>query len=397
MSRKKKPGIILGTSREIDMFAIIKSFVKRRIEVIVFDPDPKAPGFFMPGISGKFTSPDPEINPEEFAKFMIEIGRRYPGNVLLVNEDRHSQLIAEYRNEFSGNLLFLTPGASINSICSDKANTAEALAEYGIPSPQTYFFSNDQDDFKHIDVDFPLLLKPRKSAGSQGQYIVKNREELSKSLRIINDKKSEYIIQEWIPGSVENLCNLLTIFDEDSQPKAIFTARKLNLLRTSKIDYGIATYFVSEHISDIIESGIDFLKKIKWQGLAELEFKFDERDNKFKLFEVNPRAWAWMKMPMRCGVDFPKIYYDLLCGKNVEPVFNFRTGVTYLRSVIDAYSSFYKLFTGDVKLTSLSNDLIRKYSKIVFNPKDNIVDELPWIRPNLRWIFFYLKRLKEYG
>lgn len=396
MSEMKKPGIILGPVREVSMFAIIKSFVSRGIDVIVFDPDPKAPGFSMSGIHEKLVSPDPEKKAEEFRGFLINIGKKYPGNILLVNDDLYTQLIAEYANELKNYLLFLISEPSVNVVGMDKAKTAEASAKYGLPFPRTYFFENPDDDLKVLDIDFPLILKPRKLAGSRGQYLIKNREDLVKSLNIVGNKKSDYIVQEWIPGDIKNLCTLGIIFDESHQLKAVFTARRLDTMHSKRVNQGITTYLVSEKISEIIESGINFLKNIKWRGIAELEFKFDERDSKFKLLEINPRVWSWIKLPMECGVDFPKIYYDLLCGKDFNPLFEFRTGVTYLRSITDTYSSFYRLLNGEINLNSIGN-LFRKYTRVIFNPEDNLIDELPWVKPNLQWIHYYFRRFKEYG
>jgi predicted ATP-grasp superfamily ATP-dependent carboligase len=392
-----KPGVVLSLAREVSMFAIIKSFVKKGIKVTVCDYDLKSPGFFIPGVHEKLISPDPEIDAAGFLDFLINLGRRAPGNVLLVDNDSSSQLISDHRNELRKYFLFLAAESEINDIGDDKAKTAEAAAKYGLPIPKTFSFSSNETDIKQIEIDFPLVLKPRKSHGSLGQYVVHNSDELAQTVNIIKDKKSEYIAQEWIPGDVKNLCNFTTIFDENSQPKGIFTIRKLNVLTSERIEQGIATYYLGEKIPEIIESSIEFLKSIKWQGLAELEFKYDARDSKYKIFEINPRVWAWIRLPMECGVDFPGIYYDLLCGKHVSPVTDFRAGVTYLRSVVDAYSALYKLRKGEVNFLSFSSDLIHKYAKAVFRSKDNIVEDLPWRNPNFHWIRFYLKKLDEYG
>ncbi len=393
-SSKKKPRIILGPVREVSMFEIIRTFTNMGIEVIVFDPDPGAPGFFMSGISEKLISPAPDKNKSGFIEFLKNVGKKYPGDVLLVNDDLYTQLITEYKDELKNNLLFLIPDESVNSIGSDKAMTAEAAAQFGIPSPKTFFLKNGDDNFNDLDIDFPVIIKPRMLAGSRGQFMVKNREDLVRLSGVIN---TDYIIQEWIQGDVKNLCTLGAIFDSNSQPKAVFTARRLDVMQSKSVNQGITTYLISERIPDIIEIGVAFLKKIRWQGIAELEFKFDEKDSEFKLLEINPRVWSWIKLPMRCGVDFPMIYYDLLCGRELPSVFEFRTGVTYLRSVTHIYSQFYRLFTGGASFGYLCRDLIKKYSKIIFNSKDNLVDELPWIKPNLHWMLFYYKRLKEYG
>jgi predicted ATP-grasp superfamily ATP-dependent carboligase len=323
---------------------------------------------------------------------LLQLGKEYHGYVLLTNDDLYIRIIAEHVEELKKKLLILISEKPINAVAIDKAKTVAAALKCGLPVPETYTIT---DIFDTVNIDFPLLIKPR--VGSRGQYLIKSRDELIRTLRIIDKYRENFIAQEWIPGNVRNLCTFGTIFDESSQPKAVFTARRLSVMRSKNIHQGLTTYLVSERIPELIELSIKFLKEINWQGIAELEYKFDERDSKFKLLEINPRIWSWTKLPAACGVDFVKIYYDLLCGKNVSPVFEFRTGVTYLRSIIDMYSSFYKFATGEDKLNDICKDLYKKYSKIVFNPKDNLIDELPWKKPNFRFVLFYLKKLKKYG
>ncbi len=388
----KKTGIILGPLIEVSMFEAIRSFVRRGIEVIVFDHDRDSPGFYMRGISGKRIAPDPRKRPQDFVNFLLQLGKEYPGYVLLTNDDFYNQIIAENAEELKKNLLILISEEHINAIAADKSETVDAALKYGVLVPETY---NITDNFDNLNINFPLLIKP--SGGSRGQYLIKSRAELDRTLSIIDKYRENYIAQEWIPGNVRNLCTFGTIFDENSQPKAIFTARRLSVMQSKQIHQGITTYLVSERIPELVESSIKFLKAIKWKGIAELEYKFDERDSKFKLLEINPRIWSWTKLPAACGVDFAKIYYDLLCGKNVSPVFEFRTGVTYLRCLMDTYSSFYRFVTGEDKLSDICRDLLKKYSKTVFNSKDNLIDELPWKKPNFRFLIFYLKQIKKYG
>jgi predicted ATP-grasp superfamily ATP-dependent carboligase len=43
-----------------------------------------------------------------------------------------------------------------------------------------------------------------------------------------------------------------------------------------------------------------------------VEFKYDARDDQYKLLEINGRAWSWVKLAAFSGVNLPLIqYYDL--------------------------------------------------------------------------------------
>jgi predicted ATP-grasp superfamily ATP-dependent carboligase len=43
--------------------------------------------------------------------------------------------------------------------------------------------------------------------------------------------------------------------------------------------------------------------------MVEVEFKLDSRDGRYKLLDVNVRAWGWHGLCRDCGVDFPYLQY----------------------------------------------------------------------------------------
>ena len=39
--------------------------------------------------------------------------------------------------------------------------------------------------------------------------------------------------------------------------------------------------------------------------MSQTEFKYDYRDQQFKLMEVNPRSWSWIGLPITMGINLP--------------------------------------------------------------------------------------------
>ena len=62
-----------------------------------------------------------------------------------------------------------------------------------------------------------------------------------------------------------------------------------------------------------------FLKSIDYSGLVEIEFKYDARDGKYKILDVNPRVWTWNAIGERAGVDFAYVQWQLAMGESVAP------------------------------------------------------------------------------
>jgi hypothetical protein len=59
--------------------------------------------------------------------------------------------------------------------------------------------------------------------------------------------------------------------------------------------------------------------ELGYQGIAEFEFKRDERSGEFYLIEINPRSWSWIGITPACGVSLPWIAYtDLTQPGTVE-------------------------------------------------------------------------------
>src|SRR5204862_7287045 len=69
------------------------------------------------------------------------------------------------------------------------------------------------------------------------------------------------------------------------------------------------------------------LSALAWHGPAMVEFR-DDGATEPCLLEVNGRFWGSLELAVASGVDFPKLWVDLLRGAPVEPRTRYDTGVT---------------------------------------------------------------------
>src|SRR5689334_23448558 len=60
------------------------------------------------------------------------------------------------------------------------------------------------------------------------------------------------------------------------------------------------------------------LSAIGYTGLVEVEYKFDVRDRRYKLLDINPRLWTWSALGSRAGVDFPYLLWQIMTGRGVR-------------------------------------------------------------------------------
>ena len=49
---------------------------------------------------------------------------------------------------------------------------------------------------------------------------------------------------------------------------------------------------VTTHEPELASTARNLLESLGWHGPAQVEFKFDPRDKRYKLIELNPKLWG---------------------------------------------------------------------------------------------------------
>ncbi len=89
--------------------------------------------------------------------------------------------------------------------------------------------------------------------------------------------------------------------------------------RQHPIDFGNATtYAETVNNNELIAIAEKILTYVNYIGICEVEFKYDERDNKYKFLEVNPRTWKWHAISERSDSPFLMSLYNLIY--NEKPI-----------------------------------------------------------------------------
>jgi hypothetical protein len=78
------------------------------------------------------------------------------------------------------------------------------------------------------------------------------------------------------------------------------------------------------------------LRALNYRGVFSAEFKYDERDNAFKLIEINPRAWGGLSLAVSCGVNVIEMAYRDALGIAVTPVLDYPIGRRWFFGARDA-------------------------------------------------------------
>lgn len=186
----------------------------------------------------------------------------------------------------------------------------------GVDTPAHALFRGGQEpDIRGFR--FPLIVKPSSRAASTGRRVFRLRvvENSDQWLRLLQEiardhPGREFQVAENIPGEPDELYTVGSYSDRSGRVLRSFTGRK----RTQHpYTHGMASVAESVPLPEsVVSAARRLLEEARFHGISQVEFKRDARDGRYKLLEVNGRAWLWIKLSAFSGLNLPLIqYYDL--------------------------------------------------------------------------------------
>ena len=228
-----------------------------------------------------------------------------------------SFLVTDAANEFGIKRRLknaLLPGKKNWERFRDKGETLKLAKKLKVPFPKTWIIRSYADDW-----EYPIRIKPAKSSGSRGSRVVESKWKMEQVAPALLEKYGKLLVQEEVKKTatvgVEMICR-------KGKTKALFQHKRI---REYPANGGPSTMRVSVKYRKTRELAEKLMKKTKWNGVAMVEFGITPKGP--VLFEVNPRWWGSLALAIKSGVDFPKIYRDLVVEGDVKPVTKYKTGV----------------------------------------------------------------------
>jgi predicted ATP-grasp superfamily ATP-dependent carboligase len=305
---------------------------------------------------------------------LLRIGREreLEGWVLFPTRDETVAAISRNRERLAA--AFRVPTGPWETIrwAWDKRNTYELARSLGIPAPRTWRPASIEE-LDDIDGRPPFAIKPAIKEHFFYETKAKawradSREELrslvARAMAIV--EPGEVLVQEMIPGDGRQQYAYCALC-EAGRPLATMVARRL---RQHPPDFGRAsTYVETVEAPDLEELSTRLLAKIRFSGLAELEFKLDPRSEEFKLLDFNARTWGYHTVAGQAGVDFPYLLFRRQLEQPVDPR-RARSGVRWVRILTDLPTAIGEIRRGHLRTGAYLRSLRRAQVEAVFSRED---------------------------
>jgi len=292
----------------------------------------------------------PSLSSQQKAAYLVDIARRshLEGWALIAGNGAAAELMALHRELLAS--VFQMATSSAEAVCDalDKRRTYALAARSGVDHPLTRYPRN-AEELGRIEIAFPAILKPAVKVGWNAfikakAWKVRDRDELLRRYReaLTMIEPGAIMLQDLIPGSNENQYSYAALC-RDGTPIASLVARRL---RQYPVEFGRSSSLVETiDLPEVEKAAGRVLGAMGFTGIVEVEFKRDPRDGRLKLLDINPRAWRWMSLGHRAGIDFPYLLYRLCRGEAIDRVRGI-AGVRWVRMATDPIAAAIEIRRG---------------------------------------------------
>lgn len=223
----------------------------------------------------------PSAGDERFVQEIIKICKEEKIDIILIGSDPEVPIFASAKTAIEDGCesIVVVSSPQVMEIGFDKWNTYNFLKQEGLNWPHSVL-GNKESEVKQLigECGFPLIVKPRKGAGSKGVFKVNGWDELKYALRSVE----EPIVQENLGLDAEEYTSGV-FFSKESEIKGIITFKR-ELLDGTTYRAIIDNY---ENINCEIKRIAAVLSKRGAIGPINIQTRLSFKET--VAFEINPR------------------------------------------------------------------------------------------------------------
>lgn len=334
-------------------YGVIRALGMMKIPITAVHYNKSDIGFLSRYVKSSVHSPNPVTKKKEFIEFLLELGKKKNKPLLIPANDETLVAVAEHKRELDKvYIVGCTDYETVRKFIN-KEETYWIAEEINIPVPKSFYIDSlEQLENIKDKFSFPILIKPSNShlyvkKFGRKMTLVSTMAELEYHLEAAWKNNLSVMIQEYIPGEETKGYNFNSYRFSDGTIIP-FTAQKI---RYSDSGFGIPTCVKScDEIPEITRYSELLLKKLNFRGFSCIEYKFDERDGKYKLMELNGRHNRSALLALKCGINFPFIEYSDLVLNQKLTFENYEKNVYWIDFLKDLETLPHRLHDKECKL-----------------------------------------------
>lgn len=339
-----------------------------------------------------------------FLSTLLEIANEFKNRklLLLACGDDYAKLIIHNKQILEQHFLLPFIDKDLMDKIVLKENFYAMCEKYGFKYPKTTLCTYETKDQFDIDFSYPIIIKPSNSVaywncsfpGKKKVFVAHDEQEKTEIIDAIyrSSYKDNLTIQEFIPGDDSYMRVLNAYVGKDGKVKLMALGNPILEEHTPE---GIGSYaaIINTFDQELLDQMKFFLEDIGYRGFANLDLKYDQRDGKYKLFEINLR-------PGRSSYFVTASGHNLMKYVTEDLVYNRPLELTYVKDkhlwLIIPKGVLFK-YASNNELKKEAKHLIKqgKVTNSLFYKKD--FNLLRWTKLTLNLFNHYRKFKKHFN
>lgn len=369
----KNKAVVLGANYYIGL-SIIRCLGRNKIPVVVMEyPQKNAYGLKSKYISEKHIVPYYKKEEKKFLEYLINYAKKQDKKpVLFPSADQYVEFIDRNIKVLSKYYLIHQTKKNFLINLMDKQSLMDIASAHNMLIPETVLV--DENFEKNISkIKFPCIIKPFETTAFTKEFRKKvfevaDEQELRKYLDILKEKNIDVFVQQIIKGFDDHMYTFDFYANMDSKITHYTTAHKL---RQWPINFGASVYTEQRYIPELVDSSIEFIEKIGYKGIGEIEYKYDDITKKYYLLEINVRTTNFNVMLEKIGLNMPYIAYMDIIGRPIkEKCIEYNTGRVFIYHLEDFLARRAYVKAGQLTRMQILKTLFRKKAYSIFAMDD---------------------------
>ena len=273
-------------------------------------------------------------DPEEYEKseeYIVKLVKTGKFDLVLPLVDFSASILAKHKEELSKHAIICVSDKEAFEKSQDKLQVMKVCMQNNVPCPKTLTGVSNVDEVLKSEMQFPIVIKPRKGCGAKGFHKIMNEEDFKKIVSENQIELVDMVVQECLP--IESALISDNIFiDKKGNIKSAFLYR---CYRFYPLTGGTGTFNMTFDRKDIHEECARLVKMMGLRGCVGVDLMIDPRDNVAKVIEINPRILACSKIGFVAGVNQAYQIIQDTYSDSVTSMMKYKSGVGVRMSQID--------------------------------------------------------------
>lgn len=293
--------IILTGVHERKVFDLFNILKKHFVQYGLLLFDYKDTSVSLPLVYTRKVHRLPNNSFNEFEPALLASLEPYQGTTLIYIPllDNYNGLFYRFMEKHPGILTALLPSTRSFETTMNKVMFQGFCVQNQLPVPASF----TRKDIPYLKENFrQLIIKPAVGAGSVGISFIENAAGLARLEELDFDA---FLVQEKISNiNVEGAFFLM----QKGELVSYYGHKRIRVFPETG---GVTVYSEYHDQPQLKELGADLLKRLEWNGLAMVEFLYDETQKAYRIIEVNPRLWGSFLLSEFANTGFVENYINL--------------------------------------------------------------------------------------